>query len=344
MVKTYPWRDEIWYVSEKKKEKCVSLRVQRRVEVGLIYDILTWCMLMTLSSYLFLEYKSMPALLINPRLDFTTMYINIDRFIRRMRVRISIIRHRGCLEILYAFYKAKYCIAQDSNEMIDSHRREWEGGEIWSLLLLIWKQKEEKERNSVFIIVVRRSALGKGRSSFKVGERLYYTDSFGSILPTLHSSIHYKFPDSCSIRREAVVEVECRGIFVMRRTSILCPIVNDSLQFHQFVYFATNESRNEKFLFSAGTINRNTKMRNRRKCNFEVTRGNNCLSQLYRLSSVHQISSFLDRKHFLIKMTKKRFPRFLRGNRTGISFQTACKYPKSLVFDRGAYCYWNKRV
>lgn len=58
-------------------------------------------------------------------------------------------------------------------------------------------RKEEKERNSVFI-VVRRSALGKGRSSFKVGERLYYTDSFGSILPTLHSSIHYKFPDSSS--------------------------------------------------------------------------------------------------------------------------------------------------
>lgn len=146
MVKRYPWRDEIWYVSEKKKkEKCVSLRVQRRVEVGLIYDILTWCMLMTLSSYLFLEYKSMPALLINPRLDFTTMYINIDRFIRRMRVRISIIRHRGCLEILYAFYKAKYCIAQDSNEMIDSHRREWEGGEIWSLLLLIWKKRRKRK-------------------------------------------------------------------------------------------------------------------------------------------------------------------------------------------------------
>lgn len=79
-------------------------------------------MLMTLSSYLFLEYKSMSELVINPRLNFTTMYINIDRFIRRMRVTISI-RHRGCSEILYAFYKAKYCIARDSNEMVDSQAR-----------------------------------------------------------------------------------------------------------------------------------------------------------------------------------------------------------------------------
>lgn len=140
-------------------------------------------------------------------------------------------------------------------------------------------RKEEKERNSVFI-VVRRSALGKGRSSFKVGERLYYTDSFGSILPTLHSSIHYKFPDSSSSPDKTRGGDGSRGIFITRRTSILCPI--DSLQFHQFVYFATNESRKVSLL--CRDQGRLIAMRNRRKCNFldEVTRGNNCLFIGYR--------------------------------------------------------------
>lgn len=82
------------------------------------------------------------------------------------------------------------------------------------------------------------------------------------------------------IRREVVMEVECRGIFITRRTSILCPI--DSLQFHQFVYFATNESRKVSLL--CRDQGRLIAMRNRRKCNFldEVTRGNNCLFIGYR--------------------------------------------------------------
>lgn len=81
-----------------------------------------------------------------------------------------------------------------------------------------------------------------------MGERLYYTDSFGSILPILHSSIHYKFPDSCSSSDK--MRWKCRGIFITRGTILFSRIVTSennfsivSLRFYEFVYFQKIERK-----------------------------------------------------------------------------------------------------
>lgn len=227
---------EIWSV--KKKKKCVSLRIQRRrVEVGLIYDVLTWCMLMTLSSYLF---SNTGKSVINLSLNFTTMlYINIDRFVYRMCDASDTSFLRNFLTV----YRAKcYRITSNSNnfrlfkfrrfENFSTRRGAKEGKKIW-FLLLISRKKKKRKKKEFRIHCCSGIALGKGRRSFKVGERLYHTDS---ILPILHSSIHYKFPDSCSSSDKT--RWKSRNIYNAIRS--LTILVNVELSFDRIVAYFTN--------------------------------------------------------------------------------------------------------
>ena len=203
---------EIWSV--KKKKKCVSLRIQRRrVEVGLIYDVLTWCMLMTLSSYLF---SNTGKSVINLSLNFTTMlYINIDRFVYRMCDASDTSFLRNFLTV----YRAKcYRITSNSNnfrlfkfrrfENFSTRREGKEGKKIW-FLLLISRKKKKRKKKEFRIHCCPGIALGKGRQSFKVR---------GFITPTqsCQSSIRVFIINFPIVVRVPIKRGESRGIFITR--------------------------------------------------------------------------------------------------------------------------------
>lgn len=159
---------EIWSV--KKKKKCVSLRIQRRrVEVGLIYDVLTWCMLMTLSSYLF---SNTGKSVINLSLNFTTMlYINIDRFVYRMcdASDTSFLRNFLRFIELNVIASHRIRIIFDFSNFVDSKisRREEEGKrekKIWSFIN--FERKEKKEEEGIPYSLLSGDRVRKGTSEF----------------------------------------------------------------------------------------------------------------------------------------------------------------------------------